>query len=420
MLASWLFLAVSVWGALFTVNALWPQRGSAVRVVLSFFNAWLTTELALHHILWQAVCTAVFIRFGALGAWPGWLGVVITVLSWAGLAHLFYEGHRDGEVMGAALEEALGADYREGIDVEHRRHMKTRIEWRRLIWPFRQGRRDVIRLRDIPYADTGHARHRLDVYKRRDLVPGAPILLQIHGGAWMVGDKGQQGLPLMYHLAERGWLCIAINYALSPRATWPDHLIDCKRALAWVREHAEAYDGDPSFVVVTGGSAGGHLAAMMGLTAGDASLQPGFEAADTSVAGFIPFYGVFDWTDRHAFRGENDNLRSRLERFIVKLPRDAHTHVYDQASPMSRIEGEIPPAMVIHGRKDNLAPVEEARHFVDQLREASDQPVVYAEFAGAHHAFDVFPSVRTLHAIHGVEAFAAWLSTHRRQRAQSK
>ena len=75
----------------------------------------------------------------------------------------------------------------------------------------------------------------------------------------------------------RGWVCVAINYRLSPKATWPDHLLDCKRALAWVREHIAEYGGDPDYVVVTGGSAGGHLTALMGLTANDPQFQPGFE-----------------------------------------------------------------------------------------------------------------------------------------------
>ncbi|MEZ4440042.1 MAG: alpha/beta hydrolase [Polyangiaceae bacterium] len=414
MLASWLFLGVSLWGAAFTVNALWPQRGMVVQVVLSFFNAWLTTELALHHILWQAVCSAIFVWYGALDAWPGWLGAGITLLSWAGLAHLFLEGHRDGEVVGEALVEALGEDYLAGIDVAHRRHMRPTIEWRRLVWPFRQHREEVMRLTNVPYTETGRRRHRLDIYKRRDLARGAPVLLQIHGGAWMIGDKSNQGLPLMYHLAERGWLVVAINYALSPRATWPEHLIDCKRALAWIRENAEEHGGDPDFVVVTGGSAGGHLAAMVALTANDPELQPGFEEVDTQVAAFIPFYGVFDWTNRFDQRGKRDALKDRLERFIVKASRDSHPEIYDRASPMSHVKGSIPPAMVLHGRKDNLAPVEEAQQFVTQLREVSEEPVVYVEFAGAHHAFDLFPSVRALHAIHGVEAFAAWVASQRR------
>ena len=78
---------------------------------------------------------------------------------------------------------------------------------------------------------------------------GVPPLLQIHGGAWVIGDKREQGLPLMHHLAASGWVCFNANYRLSPRATLPDHLVDCKRALAWIREHADEYGVDPDFVV---------------------------------------------------------------------------------------------------------------------------------------------------------------------------
>jgi dipeptidyl aminopeptidase/acylaminoacyl peptidase len=65
--------------------------------------------------------------------------------------------------------------------------------------------------------------------------------------------------------------------------------------------------------------------------------------------------------------------------------------------------------MVLHGTSDTIAPVAEARRFVEMLRARSVEPVVYAEFAGAHHAFEIFPSVRALHAINGVEVFAAWV-----------
>ena len=87
----------------------------------------------------------------------------------------------------------------------------------------------------------------------------APVLLQIHGGGWTIGDKRQQALPLMMHLSRRGWICVAANYRLSPRATFPEHLIDVKQALRWVRENIAEYGGDPGFVAITGGSAGGHL-----------------------------------------------------------------------------------------------------------------------------------------------------------------
>ena len=77
-------------------------------------------------------------------------------------------------------------------------------------------------------------------------------MVYIHGGAWMIGDKREQGKPMMYELVARGWVCVAINYRLSPKATWPDHIVDAKRAVAWVKEHIAEYGGDPSFVAVSG------------------------------------------------------------------------------------------------------------------------------------------------------------------------
>jgi len=417
MLVSWLFLGLSCWGALFTLNALFPQRHALVRVVLSFFNAWLTTELALHHLVGQLIVTVGFAAAGAFSYWPGQVGAGVTVLSWVGLISLVREAHRDQVVIDAALSDGLGPDYDAAIDEDLRRDLREPLNWRRLAWPFRMRRREVIRLRDVPYTETGQRRHRLDVYKRRDLQPGAPVLLQIHGGAWVVGDKGTQGLPLLYQMAERGWLCVAINYGLSPRATWPDHLVDCKRALAWIRESAEHYQGDPDFVVVTGGSAGGHLASMVALTPNDPDFQPDFPEVDTRVQGFVPFYGVYDWTDRHQHRGERDLLRGRLESVIIKEPRDEAFEAFHRGSPLSHCNGDIPPAMVVHGEKDNLAPVAEARDFVEALREASEQPVVYVELAGAHHAFDVFSSLRTMHVLRGVEAFTGWVDFRDRTKA---
>jgi acetyl esterase/lipase len=235
------------------------------------------------------------------------------------------------------------------------------------------------------------------------------VLLQIHGGGWMIGNKDQQGLPLMYDLASRGWVCVAINYRLSPKATWPDHLVDCKRAIAWIREHIAEYGGDPGYIVATGGSAGGHLTAMVGLTANDPEFQPGFENVDTSVHGMVPFYGVYDFRDRFGFRGKNDPLRKGLERYVMKRSRDEAIEAFDGASPMSHVRPDAPPALVIHGTLDTLVPVQEAREFVRMLREVSRSPVAYVELRGTHHAFEVFQSIRTLHTVAAVDRFLGWL-----------
>jgi acetyl esterase/lipase len=210
----------------------------------------------------------------------------------------------------------------------------------------------------------------------------------------------------MMHLAARGWVCISANYRLSPRATFPDHVIDLKRAIAWVREHGAEHGGDPGFVVVTGGSAGGHLAALVALTAGEPEYQPGFEQVDTAVQACVAFYGVYDFTDRHHV-WRHDGLLRLLERSVLKVPfRDA-ADAFERASPIARIRPGAPPFFVIHGTHDTMVPVAEARHFCDVFRRVAGSPIVYAEIPGAQHAFELFPSVRSLLVIHGVERFLA-------------
>ncbi|MCU1426651.1 MAG: carboxylesterase family protein [Actinomycetia bacterium] len=409
MTVSLLYLAVSVVGALFTVVALRPPRRPIGLVALTFFAAWLATELALVHLTWQIVATVIFIAFGALDHWVGWLGLAITVASWVGLASIVASAWHTDRVFETALDDAFGAGWRERANPGDTSPVKVGIEWARVFLPFHFKRKGVTRVRDLQYVDDGRRRHRLDVYRRPDAPPGAPVLLQIHGGGWMIGNKEQQGLPLMYHLAQRGWVCVAINYRLSPKATWPDHLVDCKLAIKWLREHIAEYGGDPNYIVVTGGSAGGHLTAMVGLSANDPEFQPGFEAVDTSVRAMVPFYGIYDWSDRFGIRGKNDPMLKALERRIVKAKRADAPDVFDRASPMHYISPAAPPALVVHGVLDTLAPVQEAREFVRMLREQSQKPVVYVELRGAHHAFEIFHSIRSLHTVTGVDAFLAWV-----------
>lgn len=409
--ASWLFLVVAVWGAAFTAVSYRPPRRPGWLMVVSFFAAWLTTELAALHLAWQLAATVLFVAAGALDAWPGWVGLAVTTISWIALFASTATARRTSQVFHTAFDDALGPQWAAAFDPAWA-PSPYRLEWRRVVLPFRFRRRGVERIRNVSYVEGSTSRrHRLDIYRRADAPPDAPVLLQIHGGAWMIGNKDQQGLPLMYHLAARGWVCVAINYRLSPRATWPDHLVDCKRALAWVRQHIADYGGDPGYVVVTGGSAGGHLTAMMGLTANDPTFQPGFEQVDTTLQAMVPCYGVFDWTNRFGFRHPWSDLNVVLERYIVKQRLDDAREIYDMASPLSHVHRDAPPALVVHGTLDRLAPVEEARAFVDALRAASAEPVVYVELPGAHHAFEVFQSIRSMHTVAAVDLFLTWLLT---------
>jgi acetyl esterase/lipase len=412
-----LFLAASVWGAWFTWNGLRPMHGGRRRSVVSFFAGWLTVELTAHHLVWQAAMVAVFVWAGALAAWPGWAALAITLVSWAGLVRCWRGARRAEAVVETALVQALGADYREAIPPAVRERFAPGVDWRQLALPFPVRHPDVERIRNVVYAEVGPHRLRLDVYRPRDGRTGCPTLLQIHGGAWILGSKNEQGVPLMVQLAARGWVCVSADYRLSPRATFPDHLVDCKRALAWIRAHGAAYGADPGFVVVTGGSAGGHLAALVALTANDPEYQPDFAHVDTSVAGCVAFYGVYDFTDRHGV-WPHRGLARLLEKHVMKASPAAAPEAYERASPIARVHRDAPPFFVVHGTHDTLVPVEEARRFVHALRTTTRSPCVYAEIPGAQHAFELFPSLRSTFVLHGVERFLAWLYA-RHTRTQS-
>jgi acetyl esterase/lipase len=412
-MVSWLFLALSIWGAWFTWNAYRPIYRPAPLATFSFFAGWLTSELAMHHIVWQLAATFLFAWAGAFLEWPGRIGLAITLISWAALYRCQSRAREAADVMEDALVEALGPDYRRegpsGIE-----KWEPIIEWQKLAMPFRLRHPEVTRVRNVEYASDGKSRLLLDVYHRRDRPTGCPVLLQIHGGAWILGSKDEQGLPLMQHLASHGWVCVSINYRLSPRATFPDPIVDVKRAIAWIREHAAEYGADASFLVVTGGSAGGHLCALAALTANDPEWQPGFEHVDTHVDACVAFYGVYDFTDSQGHY-HHRGLARLLERTVMKVPFKSGRAAYERASPLSRVSEQAPPFLVVHGDRDTLVPVEEARHFVAALRARTKAPVAYAEIPGAQHAFEIFPSLRTALVVHGVERFVTVL--HARARA---
>ncbi|RMF24897.1 MAG: alpha/beta hydrolase [Deltaproteobacteria bacterium] len=265
-------------------------------------------------------------------------------------------------------------------------------------------RPEVERTTDIRFDRVRGINLKLDVYRHRSHPDGCPTLLQIHGGGWSIGDKREQALPLMYQLAAHGWVCVSTNYRLSPHATFPEHLIDVKKAIKWIREHGAEYGANPDFIVVTGGSAGGHLAALVALTANDPEYQPGFEQVDTTVQAAVPLYGVYDFTDRWGL-WPNRGLARILETAIMKGSIEELPEEYHRASPIDRIGPSAPPFFIIHGSNDTLVPVEEARRFARELRKVSASPVVYAEIPRAQHAFELLPSLHTQAVVDAIERF---------------
>ncbi|QSR26285.1 alpha/beta hydrolase [Nocardioides aromaticivorans] len=392
--------------AALTANAIRPLPGFRAGIP-AFFAGWLTGELAPHVLGLTAADAAAHLRASR----RDWRGLALAGASAAGLAYLVKQSReavRDAE---DALVEGLGVDYVEQLDAKPT-PADLATPWRSIANPFafgRAARRAGVEVhRNIRFAPHGR-RGLLDVYTS-EVTPGsgAPVLLQVHGGGWTIGNKDQQGLPLMQHMAAKGWVCVAINYRLAPRDPWPAQIIDVKAAIAWIRENIADYGGDPSYIAITGGSAGGHLTALAAVTPNAPEFQPGFEDADTAVQAAVPYYGVYDWAGATGLRSAELMRDKFLAPRIAKRRFADDPELFEEASPLLRVTPDDPDFFVIHGSRDTLVDPGQARAFVQALRATSKRTVVYAELPGAQHAFDVFPSIRSQHLVRATDRFLTW------------
>ena len=399
--ASRAYLAASAVGLWFTKQALRPAQLPKLRALPSFFAGWLTNELAFHHLAWQTGISVIAIRKGALQRRSGRVALGLTAAQLAGMVVLIRRIFASRDALQEALDQALAGfpGPLEEIEPEDSRAMR----WDELILPFPPRHPDVTRRRGIPFARDGGMDLHLDVYRHKGLPDGCPVILYIHGGAWMISNRDEQGLPLMHEMAARGWTGVNADYRLSPAATFPEHLIDVKRAITWIRDHADEIGADPDFIAIAGGSAGGHLAALAALTANDPQFQPGFEHADTTIQACVPFYGVYNFLDTDHPGGER--WADIVARFIMKATIEDDPALYKTASPIAHVHRDAPPFFIVHGEFDTLAPAESARRFAEELRTVAKAPVGYAELPGTQHAFDVFPSLRTAYVLDGIARF---------------
>ncbi len=400
-------LWLSLFWAWLAWNVYHPWRGKPEFMgVISFSFGLLVGELPLHVIAIEFLIAIGMIAVGGLSGLIDASAVLIAGASWLALAQFYSQADDARQEVEGGIKQALGENYADRIPEDRKRTIPERVDGWRLIKPFKFEVPGVTRVRNTTYHTEGNTKLKVEIYHHESLPPDAPVLLQIHGGAWIIGNKDQQALPLMGQLASRGWVCVSVQYRLSPEATFPDHIIDCKRALVWVKEHISEYGGDPNFIVATGGSAGGHLSALLALSANNPTFQPGFEDKDTRVQGAIPFYGIFDFTNSMGQR-KHKGLEELLAKRVLKVGLYEDPQRWEIASPIFHVSKDAPPTLLIHGNGDTLAPVEESRALYQALSAIEGTRVGFAELSYAQHAFELWYSRRSLHVIHGVEAFVS-------------
>lgn len=222
---------------------------------------------------------------------------------------------------------------------------------------------------------------KLDLYLPPSVPPekGFPAILIIHGGGWTGGDKGaarEQNIGTT--LARAGYVCASVNYVLAAKAegrgatlaqVWPKNLHDCKTAVRFLRKNAAKYRIDADRIGAIGGSAGGHLAAMVALTAPEDGLDPKEPWGDVScrVQAVVPMYGPHDL----AGTGEDADLLKR-------------------ASSVTYATKDDPPALILHGTKDTTVPLAQSEKLAEALKKAGvEHELVVVE--GAPHSFHLEP-----------------------------
>jgi acetyl esterase/lipase len=324
---------------------------------------------------WLSAATALALSDSELhGVWV-WVALGVAAASFVGAPVLVRRSLRTAP----AIEQALG------------RPIASNPPWKRIIFaPVPLLHPGVKRISNLSYGDAGR-RNRLDLYRRRRGGTGGPVLIHLHGGgfSWAPGRRSFYARRLLFRLARQGWVCISATYRLQPAAKFPDALIDVKKAIAWARAHAAEHGGDPDRIVLVGSSFGARLATLAGFTTNDSAFQPGFEEADTSVAGVVGLYGYYGGIASHR-----------------SLP----------SSPFDYADRGSPPLLIVHGDRDTLTSSERARALADQARSASADPVLYVELPGAEHSFDLLSSIRFEAVIDGIEAFAASIAAPRLSR----
>jgi acetyl esterase/lipase len=244
-------------------------------------------------------------------------------------------------------------------------------------------------IESLPYGKAGDIPLILELAKPRAASrQPRPAVVFIHGGAWASADK-TNGRPLILMLAQKGFVAVSIDYRLSGVAGFPAQLEDSKCAVRFLRAHADVYGLDPARIGAMGGSAGGHLAALVGLTGDEKELEGtgGWETFSSKVSAVADLYGISDLPQLV----QANKLRPSIEK-LMRGKLDAKPELYRQASPLSWVKAGSPPFYLAHGDKDETVPYDQSVRLAEALRAAGSEATLRPMPGMGHGSIGTLPS----------------------------
>ncbi len=229
--------------------------------------------------------------------------------------------------------------------------------------------------KDATYCTVEGVELKMDIYYPSSGEAPWPVTMYVHGGGWSSGDKSQgAGMFEIPSLQSAGFLVVSVNYRLAPEYVFPAMIEDVKCAVRYLRAHASQYNLDPNRIGVWGGSAGGHLVALLGTADESAGFDVG-EYLDQSgrVQAVVDMFGPADLTVQ--FEGGYEKARHVFADFDAAL-----------ASPVTYVSSDDPPFLILHGEVDTLVPIEQSQILLVKLQ-AAGVPAELVTVANAGHSF---------------------------------
>ncbi|MBV8275662.1 MAG: alpha/beta hydrolase [Verrucomicrobia bacterium] len=280
---------------------------------------------------------------------------------------------------------------------------------------------DIAWRKDLAYVTSGSPSQTLDLYAPKK-AKNVPLIVWIHGGAFFFGSKeGFPVEPVPLHLLLEGYAVASINYRLSPEAVFPAQLEDCKAAIRWLRAHSDEIGIDPNRIGVWGASAGGNLAALVGTTSGIRDFDVG-ENLDYSsrVQAVCDFYGPTDFLQMDTHRlpdGQIHNAPDSPESKLVGGPIQDNPDKVRRVNPITYVDKNAPPFLIVHGMLDRLVPFNQSELLVAALKTVGASVSFHPVEGGGHGQYfganggrglyadpDAESMVKTFFAAHLLEA----------------